>query len=349
MNGGRAGVSLGSAPRAPGRLAAVAALMLCVAAWFLLAAPVAGKTSDGEGDSDTWAVIVNTSKFFLNYRHTVNTMTLYHALRRLGLPDSRIILMQADCSLCDPRMVRPGGIYTAPGSTLEEQLGTWPAPDELPPEVDYRDQDVSAESLIRVLTGNTHYGTARGQMMASTNTSNVLVFLSGHGGDGFLKFHDQTELTSSDLGAAIEYMYHAGRYKNLLIVLDTCQASTMWEDIAEGVDGWAATGSSARGFSGYALNHDGRVGTFLMDEFSHWMWAWLEKHYGPSKSKGSHTIDDLLKFVMRQRMSSVVQYDASRAREEGLLVEKFFGSGDQQAVGAGWKPAEKATWDLQLQ
>lgn len=349
MNARRAGARLGSASKSPRHLAvAVATLAIYAYAWFLMYVPIVRATQGAVDESDTWAVIVNTSKFFLNYRHTVNTMALYHVLRRLGLPDSRIILMQADCATCDPRMVRPGGIYTSPGSTLEEQLGKWPGTDELPPEVDYRDKDVSAESLIRVLTGNTHYGTARGQIMASTNTSNVLVFLSGHGGDGFLKFHDQTELTSADMGAAVEYMYLAGRYKNLFIVLDTCQASTMWEDIAEGVDGWAATGSSARGFSGYALNHDGGVGTFLMDEFSHWMWAWLENYYGPSESKGSQTIDDLLKYVMRQRMSSVVQYDASRARHDGLLIETFFGGGSPRAVSTGWSPAERASWDLQL-
>ena len=325
-----------------------------MATLLLLSVPVVGATagSSGGDSSDTWAVIVNTSKYFLNYRHTVNTMGIYYALRRLGLPDSRIILMQADCSTCDPRMIRPGRTYSSPGSVLEEQTRAWYEPYDLPPEVDYRDQDVTVESLLRVLTGNTHYGMGHGQVLGSTNTSNVLLFMTGHGGDGFLKFHDQTELMSSDLGAAVEYMYHAGRYKNMFIVLDTCQASTMWEDIAEGVDGWVAAASSARGFSGYALNHDGHVGTFLVDEFSHWVATWLDTVYGPSKSREGKTIDDLLSYVMRQRMSSVVQFDKSRARKDGLLIENFFGGGDPRAaagaLATGWRPADKADWDRQL-
>ena len=41
---------------------------------------------------DTWAVIVNSSKFYLNYRHTANAMTVYHALKRMGLPAAKCLV-----------------------------------------------------------------------------------------------------------------------------------------------------------------------------------------------------------------------------------------------------------------
>lgn len=40
-----------------------------------------------------WAVLVSTSRFWLNYRHIVNTMSIYHVIKRLGIPDCNIILM----------------------------------------------------------------------------------------------------------------------------------------------------------------------------------------------------------------------------------------------------------------
>lgn len=43
--------------------------------------------------SNNWAVLVSTSRFWLNYRHIVNTMSIYHVVKRLGIPDSNIILM----------------------------------------------------------------------------------------------------------------------------------------------------------------------------------------------------------------------------------------------------------------
>lgn len=321
-------------------------LILLFATFLLsaLAAATSATSASANGDSDTWAVIVNSSKFYLNYRHTANAMAVYHALRRLGLPDSRIILMHADCSTCDPRYPFPGVTYTLPGVPLENERRQ-ASLDSLPIEVDYRDKDVTAESLLRVLTGNT-YGGSSNQVLASTNNSNVLLYLTGHGGDGFLKFHDQTELMSSDLGSAVEYMYRAGRYKNLLIVLDTCQASTMYEDVDAGVGRWAGVASSQRGKSSYALNHDGRVGAFLVDEFTQHMSEWLRRYY--TGGEGRQTVGDMLAYVMRQPMSSDVQYDKSRAAGgEGVAMKSFFeGRG---VVGSGWRAEEKAAWDTQLE
>ena len=317
---------------------------------LVLAASVATHVRD-----DTWAVIVNSSKFYLNYRHTANAMTVYHALKRMGLPDSRIILMHADCSTCDPRNPFPGVTYTRPGKPLEReaagaQSGLAHSLYDGAPEVDYRDKDVTAESVLRVLTGNT-YGAGSKQVLGSTNSSNVLVYLTGHGGDGFLKFHDQTELMSSDLGAAVEYMDRVGRYKNLLLVLDTCQASTMYEDVGSVLGGWAGVASSPRGKSSYAMNHDGRVGAFLVDEFTAHMADWLERYHGKKgggRNEKPETVGDMIAYVTRQPMSSEVQFDGSKAdrRRGGLAIESFFGG--IRVVGSGWRAAEKAAWDAQL-
>ena len=48
-------------------------------------------------------MIVSTSQYFHNYRHVSNALLIYDALRRLGLPDSRIVLMLAGKIPCDVR------------------------------------------------------------------------------------------------------------------------------------------------------------------------------------------------------------------------------------------------------
>ena len=53
--------------------------------------------------ADRWAVIVSTSQYFHNYRHVSNALSIYHAARRFGLPDSRIVLMLADDIPSDAR------------------------------------------------------------------------------------------------------------------------------------------------------------------------------------------------------------------------------------------------------
>ena len=46
---------------------------------------------------------VCTSRFWFNYRHVANTLSFYHTVKRLGIPDSHIVLMLADDIPCNPR------------------------------------------------------------------------------------------------------------------------------------------------------------------------------------------------------------------------------------------------------
>ena len=48
-----------------------------------------------DGHTNNWAVLIDTSRFWLNYRHIANTLSIYRTVKRLGIPDSNIILMLA--------------------------------------------------------------------------------------------------------------------------------------------------------------------------------------------------------------------------------------------------------------
>lgn len=47
--------------------------------------------------------------------------------------------------------------------------------------------------------------------LGSDASSNVLVYLTGHGGDGFLKFQDNEEVSSQDVADAVEQMWEKRR------------------------------------------------------------------------------------------------------------------------------------------
>lgn len=49
-------------------------------------------------------------------------------------------------------------------------------------------------------------------MLATDEHSNVLIYMNGHGGDQFLKFHDMEEVSSHDLGGALREMELKKRY-----------------------------------------------------------------------------------------------------------------------------------------
>jgi GPI-anchor transamidase subunit K len=91
--------------------------------------------------------------------------------------------------------------------------------------------DVSIESFLRVMTGRHSPNEARSKRLLSDESSNILVYLTGHGGDEFLKFQDQEEISSMDLADAVEQMNVQKRYRSMLIMTDTCQAGTLHNHI----------------------------------------------------------------------------------------------------------------------
>ena len=141
--------------------------------------------SGASNHTSNFAVLVCTSRYWFNYRHVANTLSIYRSVRRLGIPDSNIILMLADTMACDARNSLPAAVY----ASTDHALNLY-GPDI---EVDYRGSEVTVENLLRVLTGRHAPGEPRGRRLLTSEGANVLLYMTGHGGDQFLKFQDQFE------------------------------------------------------------------------------------------------------------------------------------------------------------
>ena len=85
--------------------------------------------------TNNWAVLVDTSRFWFNYRHVANVLSIYRSVKRLGIPDSQIILMIADDMACNPRNPRPATVF----NNANENINVYG--DDV--EVDYRGYEVS--------------------------------------------------------------------------------------------------------------------------------------------------------------------------------------------------------------
>ena len=55
-------------------------------------------------------------------------------------------------------------------------------------EVDYRGYEVTVENFVRLLTGRLPESTPSSKRLLTDAGSNILIYMTGHGGDGFLKF-----------------------------------------------------------------------------------------------------------------------------------------------------------------
>ncbi len=74
-----------------------------------------------------------------------NTLAMYRTIKRLGIPDSNILLMLADDVSCNARNPFPAQVY----ANKDRRLDLYG--DGI--EVDYRGYEVTVESFLRLLTG----------------------------------------------------------------------------------------------------------------------------------------------------------------------------------------------------
>lgn len=226
------------------------------------------RAAAGAAAAGAHLVILSSSHYFHNYRHSSNALAVYHAAREAGVSDERIVLMLAGDHACDPRNAVSGGMRHTSGGRLE----LYPCDAR----VDYRGDEVNVAAFLRVLTDRLPPGAPASRRLLSDWQSDVVVYMTGHGGDGFFKFRDLEELGAAELAAALAQMQAQRRAARLLVLLDTCQAETMVQLFsAAGLSGAISVAASRRGESSLSRQVDPGLGVAVADRFTFQLHAFL--------------------------------------------------------------------------
>ena len=235
------------------------------------------------------AIIVSTSRYWFNYRHHTNALLIYQYLKSSygNYTDDRIILMLADEYNVNPRNPIKNQVYNtatdsvhhhrrsaqqqqhhSPVSSSSSSLYT----DDI--EIDYRGEDVNVENFVRALTGRS--GDHHHPVLHTDADSHILMYLTGHGGDSFLKFQDNDEITSVQLAEIFQYMHQRDQYREILFLADTCQAFTLGDDvISRRVPNIYVVGTSLRGESSYAHSGHPIIGVSVVEKYTHYMMEYV--------------------------------------------------------------------------
>uniref|UniRef100_A0A665XDH6 GPI-anchor transamidase n=1 Tax=Echeneis naucrates TaxID=173247 RepID=A0A665XDH6_ECHNA len=266
------------------------------------------------GHTNNWAVLVCTSRFWFNYRHVANTLSVYRSVKRLGIPDSHIVLMLADDMACNHRNPKPATVF----SHKNMELNVYG--DDV--EVDYRGYEVTVENFLRILTGRLPPSTPRSKRLLSDDRSNILIYLTGHGGNGFLKFQDSEEISNVELADAFEQMWQKRRYNELLFIIDTCQGASMYERFYS--PNLMALASSQVGEDSLSHQPDLAIGVHLMDRYTFYLLEFLEDIHPASKTN----MNDLFKVCPKSQCVSTPGHRTDLfLRDPGsVLITDFFGS-----------------------
>ena len=313
----------------------------------LLASPLLASATH----TSNWAVLVSTSRFWFNYRHLANVLSLYRTVKRLGIPDNQIILMLPDDMACNPRNSFPGSVFNDKSRNLDlyddkgalEDLGMGGI------EVDYRGNEVTVESFIRLLTDRWPSSHPHSKRLMTGPQSNILIYMTGHGGNEFLKFQDSEEISSFDLADAFEQMYEKKRYHEMLFMIDTCQANTMYSAFYS--PGIIATGSSAKDQSSYSHHADQDVGVAVIDRWTYFYLEFLERNLNSTSS--DVRLGELFDYQTYERVHSEagVRYDLFPGDEQAVRDKRvldFFGNVQGVEIEAGLKEAQN-DWKKDLE
>lgn len=216
--------------------------------------------------TDQYAVLVQGSEGYINYRHQADVLSVYQALRRGGFPDDHIILILDSALMNNPLNPEPGVIRTAMDSP-DLLSGT----DMLPAAVvDYNSADLTSADIADILLGN---GSERLKTtLPQDEGANVLFYWSGHGRSTFHGGANEfcwrkTSYGNGFTAGMLRETASQMKFRKLLIAAEPCYSECVIRSI-EGVDGVLALSGANSEEQSWADNWSDEASVWMCDRFS---------------------------------------------------------------------------------
>lgn len=151
-----------------------------------------------------FAVLVNTSQYWKNMRHSANMHVFYNILRKNGFSD------------CD--MV----IYTANDFSFDERTyfyGYYQGKSNYPTLTRFPTGSFTPEMIYETIIGNHE------KLIDMDENSNIFVYFTGHGNEYFLKLHNKHFITTPCL--EISLIKLSKNINKAFVIFDTCRAESL--------------------------------------------------------------------------------------------------------------------------
>ena len=225
-----------------------------------------GKSVDYPALTDQYAVLVQGSCGFSNYRHQADVLSIYQVLRSGGFPDDHIILvldrdMPSDENNPEPGIVRNAG----DGPDL---LG---GSDSLPAAmIDYDSKDLSPADIADILTGA---GSSRlHTVLPQDSGANVFLFWSGHGSSmaygGADEFCWRDFPSGSGFGAELlKETVSRMKFRKQLLCVEPCYGEAVIRSV-DGIPGVLAISGASEAEMSWADHWNSASHFWMCDRFS---------------------------------------------------------------------------------
>ena len=214
--------------------------------------------------TDRYAVLVQGSNGWSNYRHQADVLNMYQLLRKNGYDDDHIILIIDKALATNEKNAEPGIIRAADNG-----------PDLLAGAViDYDNAALYPADICNILLGEPSATTP--VVLPKDAGQNVLLFWSGHGHNKASNGADELAwcdagngqgMTATRLRQTVSQMQKGGHYRKMLILTEPCFSEVVITPLV-GIPGVLAMSSAGRYEQSFADNWSSELGVWRCDRFS---------------------------------------------------------------------------------
>ena len=166
-----------------------------------------------------WAVLVDGSKSYGDYRFHADVMSMYQMLRRHGYDDDHIIMIAEDNYASNENNKDQGVIRTSPNG---ENVYSREA-------IDYQLSELTPAEFGKIMAGEKTEKLTK--VLETTENDNVFLFWSGHGRIGSLSW-GEAAISYSDMK---KYLSRT-RHRKMLVATESCYSGGLGET-SEGIPG----------------------------------------------------------------------------------------------------------------
>ncbi len=246
-----------------------------------------------------WAVLVQGSSEWRNYRHQADVLNMYQMLKRNGYPDDHIILIISDDIAYNAKNTAPGEVRCRiDGDNLYADA-----------EIDYSTDTLTTQDICDILQGRSSAHLP--VVLNSDEHSNVMFFWSGHGSradssgtPNSFNWRSDGYFTDQQLRSSLEGMSQQGRFRKMLMMFEPCYSQNMLLQAA-GIPGVLCLSSAAGTEQSFADCYSLSLSTYLSDRFSNNLISYLETYPG-------ETYKSLYSYLVTHTLGSHVQVSSGK-------------------------------------
>ncbi len=270
---------------------------------------------------NNWVILVNSSRYWFNYRHLTNILTIYRIVKSLGINDNHILLLNAFDLVHNERNIYSGSMYHDLAKVIDLYQNV---------EIDYHGDEVTGNLFLQLLSGKSDKDIPIAKRLQSNSDSNILVYLSGHGGDEFFKFHDTEEISALDLAESIKELGRKNMYRNILFMTDTCKSLTLSKYMSQ-LRNITYVSSSGASENSYAYDTDPVLGVALIDRFTFKLAEFFDKYHTMLKNKKMVSLQALMNVMDPKFLYSHVQFMTTTGLTPSKIALNDFFSNVEEA------------------